>query len=294
MPFGASISCVNFQAFSDSISHIVKIKSGGMDNVNYLDDFLFIALLRALCNGQLELFLAICKRINFPVSIEKTFHADSQMTFLGFLIDARNQLVLIPEQKIGKARDMIQTVLRKKDKKLTVCELQQICGLLNFLGRAIIPGRAFTRCLYAFASGSSKKLKQHHQVCLNGEMKGDFTMWLEFLNHPSAYARGFMDFSATLVADQIMMTSDASRAKLLGFGGICGDFWMYSAWLENYIDNFEPSIEYLELFALVAIIINWIDRFQNRRIIFFCDNQAVVHMVNDTPSSCKNCMVLIR
>ena len=88
MPFGASISCANFQAFSDSISHVVKIKSGGMENLNYLDDFLFIALLRALCNGQLELFLAICKRINFPVSIEKTFHADSQMTFLGFLIDA--------------------------------------------------------------------------------------------------------------------------------------------------------------------------------------------------------------
>ena len=125
-------------------------------------------------------------------------------------------------------------------------------------------------------------------------MKGDFTMWLEFLNHLSAYTRGFMDFNATLVADHIMMTSDASRAKLLGFGGICGNSWMYSAWPKDYIDNYEPSIKYLELFALVATVINWIDRFQNRRIILFCDNQAVVHMVNNTTSSCKNCMVLIR
>ena len=50
LPFGASISCSHFQAFSDAIAHIVRKKSG-KDNVNYLNDFLFIALLKALCKA---------------------------------------------------------------------------------------------------------------------------------------------------------------------------------------------------------------------------------------------------
>ena len=69
LPFGASISCSHFQAFSNAFSHIIEFKSK-MGTVNYLDDFLFVALLWSLCNVQLDLFLEICRKINFPVSIE--------------------------------------------------------------------------------------------------------------------------------------------------------------------------------------------------------------------------------
>ena len=60
--------------------------------------------------------------------------------------------------------------------------------------------------------------------------------------------------------------------------------------------NCKPSIEYLELFALCAGVLAWCDtpRLNNTRIIIFCDNQAVVSMVNNTTSGCKNCMVLLR
>ena len=145
LPFGASISCSHFQAFSDAIAHVLKYKSE-MDNVNYLDDFLFIALLMALCNAQVELFLSICERINFPVSIEKTFWSATRMTFLGYLLDTVTQTVSIPMEKIDKGRELIQNTL--KCKKMTVKHMQKICGFLNFLGRCIVPGRAFTRRLY--------------------------------------------------------------------------------------------------------------------------------------------------
>ena len=69
---------------------------------------------------------------------------------------------------------------------------------------------------------------------------------------------------------------------------------MYGQWSANYIETFQPSIAYLELFALTATVLNWIHRFKNRRIILFCDNQSVVQMINKTTTSCKNCMVLIR
>ena len=155
LPFGASISCALFQAFSDAIAHIMRVKSG-KDNVKYLDDFLFVALLRAFCNAQIDLFLAICKRINFLVSLDKTFYGSTQQIFLGFLIDTVAELIMIPEAKILKGRTLIENALAKR--KLTVKQCQQICGFLNFLGRAIVPGRAFTRRLYAFADTSNTKL----------------------------------------------------------------------------------------------------------------------------------------
>ena len=291
LPFGASISCALFQSFSDAVSHIVKKKSKA-DNVNYLGDFLFVAMLHAFCNAQLNMFLTICDRINFPVSLEKTFYASSRMTFLGFLIDTIAQLVLIPSDKVTKARDLISKVLDKHSKKITLRELQQICGFLNFLGRCIVPGCAFTRHLYSYTA--NPKLKPHHHIRVNREMREDLLMWLSFINHPSVYVRGFIDFTHSIQADLVRMTSDASRVNDLGFGGICNTSWMFGAWPEGYIEHYQPSIEYLELFALVATVLNWIHRYQNRRVIIQCDNQSVVAMVNKTTSSCKNCMVLIR
>ena len=45
LPFGASISCKLFQDFSDSIAHIIEYITH-KETVNYLDDFLFAALLK--------------------------------------------------------------------------------------------------------------------------------------------------------------------------------------------------------------------------------------------------------
>ena len=57
MPFGASISCVNFQEFSNALRFITeyKIRSVALCEpklTNYLDDFLFIALSLLACNGS--------------------------------------------------------------------------------------------------------------------------------------------------------------------------------------------------------------------------------------------------
>ena len=126
LPFGTSISRSHFQKVSNAIAHIITSKSG-KKLVNYLDDFLFIALLRYLCNEQLRTFLKVCDEIKFPVSEEKTFWALTIMVFLGLLINTETMTVSIPVDKIERAKDMINKVLNKKSKKLTVNQLQKIC-----------------------------------------------------------------------------------------------------------------------------------------------------------------------
>ena len=73
-----------------------------------------------------------------------------------------------------------------------------------------------------------------------------------------------------------------------------GDRWIFGLWGEQYIDEESPSIEFLELFALCAGILTWAHLLTNCRIIVYCDNEAVVHMVNNMTSKCPQCMKLIR
>ena len=289
LPFRASISCSHFQRFSNAVKHIVQWRTK-KNLVNYLDDYMFAALLKLMCNNQVKEFLKVCEEISFPVSLEKTFWATTRLVFLGLLIDTEIQCVCIPIEKIQKAQALIESILLKSSKKVTLNQLQKVCGFLNFLGRCIIPGRAFTRRLYAYTAND--KLKPHHHIRVNAEMRADLTMWLNFLQHPTVFCRPFLDFSSFLVADEIDMYSDASGK--IGMGVLCGPAWMYKLWNPEFIRKFRPSIEYLELYAVTAAVLTWIHQFKNRRIILFCDNQSVVNMINFTTTSCKNCMVLIR
>ena len=233
LPFGSSISCAHFQNFSNALAHIVRWFTK-KDLINYLDDFLFVALLKAFCDGQMDVFMDICKRINFPVSLDKTFRADTVMVFLGLLLDTVNQIVSTPVEKVERAELLIAEILNKK--KMTLQQLQKICGFLNFLGRCVVPGRAFTRRLYMFMKGKTH-LRPHHHLRISAEIREDLRMWLDFIHHPSFYSRGFMDFETTIIGEEVLFCSDASGSEVLGLGAICGTSWMYGQWESDFIKS---------------------------------------------------------
>ena len=288
MPFGASISCAHFQAFSDAISFIVE-KKNGVENINYLDDFFFVALFKSICDSHIRTFIQVCENINFPVSMEKTFWGTTRLSFLGLIIDTKLQKIFIPKDKVIKAIELIQEMLNKKSKKTTLHKLQKLCGTLNFLGKSIVPGRAFTRRLYPTKIGN---LKKHHHLKISGEMRSDLIMWNTFLTQPNIFSRNFFEFDNTWTATEIDMYTDASTT--LGCGGYHKMDWFIAEWDEDFMNTYNPSINYLELYAVTVAVLNWIHLYPNQKIILFCDNMSVVHMINNNSSRCKNCMVLMR
>ena len=290
MPFGSSISCAHFQAFSRALSHIVATLTREQ-NINYLDDFLFAAIFKALCDGQIHTFLKVCKDIRFPVSMEKTFWGTTQLTFLGLLIDTHRQRVFVPIEKVEKALNMVKYCLTKRSKKITLKELQQLCGFLNFLCKCIVPGRAFTRHLYTY--GKHLSLPGHH-LKIKSEMRLDLQAWESFLLHPMAYSRPFFHFNNKIESTKIDWYTDAAKNCHLGMGGICESEWFIAQWDEDFIVKQDPSINYLELYALTCAVYLWLPKYQNTNIIIYCDNESVVHMINSTSSKCVNCMALIR
>ena len=101
------------------------------------------------------------------MSLDKTFWGSTQIIFLGFLIDTVAQKVSIPCEKIQKTIGWIDYALNKRNHKITLLELQQLCGLLNFICRCIVPGRAFTRRLYAAGIGYTNP---RHHLYLSAEI----------------------------------------------------------------------------------------------------------------------------
>ena len=290
LPFGHTISCALFQKVSDALEHICRVMTSH-EAVNYLNDFLFIDVNTFTCNSQMQVFLGICIDIGFPVSEEKTHWATDCLAFLGLLIDSIKRLVCVPIEKITKARNLINYCLDRRSRKITLLELQRIAGYLNFLCRVIVPGRPFTRRLYYACKNLQKP---YHHTNLTGELKKDLRMWLDFLNHPTVYCRPFLDFDNAIRADQIDMYTDASRNFDLGAGDVCQKSWYYLRWNREFMEEKQPSIEYLELYAVAVAVLNWIHRFSNRQVILFCDNISVVYMINRCTSTCKNCLKLIR
>ena len=99
LPFRASISCKIFQCFSDALAHITKFKTGQNSITNYLDDFLFVAYTKLLCNSIIQTFLDICETVGVPIAEEKTEWANTLLIFLGILLNGVCMTLGVPEEK---------------------------------------------------------------------------------------------------------------------------------------------------------------------------------------------------
>ena len=196
LPFGASISCALFQRFSNALCYVIHFRTNSPPKriMNYLDDFLFMAITLLKCNMLMQKFLDMCEEFGVPIAHEKLEWSCTRLIFLGILLDGIHMVLCIPEDKRIKAINLLKTMVVKS--KATVKELQTQCEYLNFLTKAIYPGRAFTRHMYSKYSHIVKfnpwnqlgwedannfnsinkqnfKLKQYHHVRLDSEFKAD-------------------------------------------------------------------------------------------------------------------------
>ena len=128
LPFGSSISCAIFQRVSNAVKHcylfMVTKNRLVIWVVNYLDDFLFIQLLKLLCDKAIELFLEMCQHLGITVALEKTEWGTTRIVFLGMLLDGEQLIIAIPEDKRCKAINMLEMMVSKR--KATVKEMQRL------------------------------------------------------------------------------------------------------------------------------------------------------------------------
>ena len=194
--------------------------------------------------------------LTFQFSLEKTEWATDIITFLGIVIVGRERKLVVPEEKRLKAKNMILEIVRRK---ATIKQLETLTGLLNFINKAIVPGRAFTRRMYSkftnLKDNKGNPLKQHHHVCLDLEFRLDCEVWLNFLESTQEIARPWIDFSRKILATKLKFFTDASLRH--GIGCVFGTSWSFAKWETGFIENKNPSIEFAELYTLVTGILIW-------------------------------------
>ena len=235
LPFGASISCSLYQWFSNALKFILTRRMGvrpGRAITNYLDDFLFSAIAKTICDTMISEFLLLCGKLNIPVAIEKTEWGDTMAIFLGIMLNGRTMTLSIPLAKQEKALKLLNDLAGKK--RATVKQLQVLTGYLKFLTKAIVPGRTFTRCMYKKYSNlqgkrlkNGRKLKDYHQVKLDNEFKFNCEIWRTFLTHSQdiAVCRPMIDLGLTKTAQDLFFYSDASANQSLGMGAVYSKQW---------------------------------------------------------------------
>lgn len=80
-----------------------------------------------------------------------------------------------------------------------------------------------------------------------------------------------------------------TEASKDGFGAYFNGHWFYGSFTEINVFK-RRSIAFKELYAIALAVSTWSMSLANKRILFHCDNQAVVQILNYGASKCPHIM----
>ena len=282
MPMGCSSSCKTFEIFSTAIEWIARHRLGVDDLLHLLDDFLFVLASYNQCQSNLNRFISLCHELGVPIAPDKTVGPFTTLTFAGIELDSIKYEARLPPEKIAKCVETIQAFSKRK--KVRLQELQSLIGLLNFATTVITPGRAFLRRFYDLTQGVTNP---HHFIQLSSEAKADLRVWLTFLSS----FNGVYFFRNEIWENSVKLKLFTDAAGSLGFGAIFGNAWCYGRWPDQWLHR---NIAILEFFPIVLSLCLWGDKMRNHSILFFTDNEALVHVINKQSCHDKVLMVFVR
>ena len=213
LPMGVSSACAIFELFSIALEWIAKSKLGATAIVHVIGDFLFIAHSRAKCGQDVQAFVNLCVELGVPLAPGKTVAPTRVITFLGITLDTVLMESRLPEDKLEKAKTLLEDFQRQQ--KVTLKVLQSLIGILNFACTVIVPGRAFLRRIIDMTLGVQKP---HHHIRLTRQAKLDLQVWHEFL----LLFNGMFFFldDNFLTGDHLHLYTDVSAS--IGFGALYG------------------------------------------------------------------------
>ena len=286
LPFGLRSAPYLFNQYAEALQWILQHNYQVADLIHYLDDY-FVAGPpdSPTCAEHLQQLLHVCSRLGIPVAMDKVEGPVTTLTFLGLELDSTLQQIRLPPSKLSE----ILTELREwaTRTKATKRSLLSLIGKLSFAARAVPAGRLFLRRLISLSTTVSKL---HHRVRLGCQARADVAWWLDFLPawNGSAY---FLNPNAT-PANDISLYTDASGT--LGCGVYYQGSWFHYPWQPHQLLTAGKSIQWQELFAIVAAALTWGHCWSGQRIRFLCDNQAIVAAWQNKSAKHPEILALLR
>ena len=70
--------------------------------------------------------------------------------------------------------------------------------------------------------------------------------------------------------------------------------WMHAHWEAEFFQKFNPSINFLELYALLAGVVTWVPHLTKHTVLFCSDNTPTLHALIKKSSDSHQMMILLR
>lgn len=275
LPFGLRSSVERFTQLSDTLLWIMKNNCKIANCTHYLDDFYLAGPPSSpQCEDDMQKTIALFKNLGVPLAPEKIEGPVTNLTFLGIEIDSQTMSIRLPEEKLSALISLLQKWSEMR--KCTKRELLSLIGKLSFASKVIPSGRMFVRRLIDL-SMTVERLS--HRISLNSEARKDISWWANYL--PAWNGRYKILDSLTTPCHQLHIYTDASGE--IGLGIYNNGKWVSKTWPKEHK---QKSIQWKEIFPVYVCCYLWGKEFQGKRLLFHCDNLAVVNIWS--AQSCKS------
>ena len=265
LPFGMHLAPFLFNEYATAIEWIMTHNYQLRHLIHYLDDFFLATPPQSFCcQHNLDTILQVALKLGMLVAMEKVERPLMAMSFLDLILDSVKQEIRLPQEKLAELmHELDRWSTRRKDAKPQSVSYSLI-SKLSFAVRVVPADRLFLRHLITLASTVAHL---HHQIRLNAEAHADNTWWRTFVPTWNGTAK-FIDPNSVLAADMLLCT-DASGSY--GCGAYYQGTWFFHAWRPH---QHLQSIQWKELFTIVAAALTWGHQWHGKRVKFMCDNHA--------------------
>ena len=283
LPFGLRSAPYLFNQLSIAIHWILQHSYGVQHLLHYLDDFFTAGPGNSQqCLNNLNSMLSLCDTINAPIKSSKVEGPTTSLTFLGIHLNSVTMEASISDERKRTLMDEL-TQMRRRD-KCTKRELLSLIGKLSFCCKVLPAGRMFLRRMIDLSTTVSHL---HHRISLTTEAYLDLQWWLEFL--PSWSGTSLILNTRWTPSPALNLYTDASGVH--GWGAYWDGRWIQSHWSEM---QHHMDITWKELFVIVLAVHTWGSSWSRRKILFHCDNQAVVEIWDRGSTRAPHTMSLVR
>ena len=287
LPFGLRSSPFIFDRVASAIEWIIRNHFSISDLLHYLDDFLCVSPgHKVLATKQRDIIVNAFQLLQVPLAEEKLEGPSTVITFLGITLDTVRMEARLPEDKLVELRSLLGQY--NSARSISSAKLASFLGKLSFASSVIIPGRTFTRRLWDLAK-RFHKVPHYYKIVLTSECRKDIQWWDTLIQGWNG--KSFFLSQNLTPSTELGLFTDASGA--IGWGAYYGreHRWIQGQWAT---DVEHLSIEFKELYALLAACLAWGSRWSKLRITIHCDNKAVVDSIASGTSKSPTVMSLLR
>ena len=242
----------------------------GHHGTSYLDDLIGVSEPH-LASDAYENLGGILRELGLVENIPKACPPAVNQNVLGVVVNTVTMTISVTEERLSEINSLLEKWKNKKtcNKK----ELRSIVGKLAYVSKCVRQSRIFLNRLLEVLR--SVAWKSTTRIKLSADFHKEIRWWSLFMESFNGVA--FIPSPIWLEPD----VSVATDSCLDGCGGICDHQYFHTKFPE-FILNQKLPIHQLEFLAVLLGARIWGHKFSGLKIRIYCDNQAVVDVINSS------------